>query len=247
MRIDRILANSGYGTRSAVREMIRDGRVHFSGSIIRDPSFNIEISDATDIRIDEIDVKPSRYIYICMYKPEKYLTAMEDKRLSTIGELIPEEYIFKGVSPVGRLDYNTTGVLLLTNNGTLSHRLTSPKWHIDKNYLVTYSGPPLSQDVCVLFAKGMTLREENHEPVKLAPANLALLDNNMCRLTLTEGKSHQVKRMLAACGRSVTSLHRESVGCISLSPDQEPGSLRIINEDEIEDLLHQVNLDPTNR
>ncbi len=247
MRLDRILANSGYGTRSAVRDMIRDGRVCFSGTIIRDPAYNIDESQTGNIRIDETQAKTSQYIYLCMNKPENYLTAMQDKRLATIGDLISIEYVYKGVSPVGRLDYNTTGVLLLTNNGTLSHRLTSPKWHIEKKYLVSYSGPQLSPDICASFAAGITLREDNHEPVKLSPAKLELLENNTCRLTLTEGKSHQVKRMLAAYGRSVTALHRESIGCISLLPDQKTGSMRILDEDEINNLLREVNLGDTTK
>jgi len=227
--------------------MIRDGRVRIFGSIIRDPAYNIDESKTIDIRIDETLAKTSQYIYLCMNKPENCLTAMQDKRLATIGDLIPMEYVFKGVSPVGRLDYNTTGVLLLTNNGTLSHRLTNPKWHIEKKYLVTYSGPQMSPDICASFAEGVTLREDNHEPVKLLPAKLELFENNLCRLTLTEGKSHQVKRMLAAYGRSVTALHRESIGCITLLPDQETGSMRILDEDEIGNLLRKVSLGDTNK
>lgn len=245
MRIDRLLANSGYGTRSQIRELIREGHVSLHGTAILDPSFSVGDDVLSSIRLDGAPVSSSRYLYICLHKPAEYLTALEDKRLPTIADLIPQELLFKGLTPVGRLDYHTTGLLLLTNNGTLSHRLTSPKWHIEKTYLVTYDGEPLKKEDVLLFASGMTLAEPSHEIEKLAPAQLALLSDHTCRLTITEGKTHQVKRMLAAVSRSVTALHRESIGGITLENGPESGNWRSLTADEINMLFTATKLNGT--
>ena len=245
MRLDRILANSGYGTRSQIKDLIRAGRVRFQGEIVYDASLSIKDDQASLILLDGAPVVSLRYLYIALNKPRRYLTALEDSRLPTIADLIPGELIFKGLAPVGRLDFNTTGLLLLTNNGTLSHRLTSPKWHVDKTYLVTYSGEPLTQEVCRLFAEGMTLCEPDHESVRLAPARLEPAANDTCRLTLTEGKTHQVKRMIAAVGRSVTALHRESIGGITLENGPESGQYRNLTDHEIDLLFEAAELTGT--
>ena len=245
MRIDRVLANSGYGTRSQIRDLIRGGRVRFKGEIISDPAFSIKEEQADQITLDGAEISSSRFLYISLNKPVGYLTALEDSRLPTIAELIPQELLFKGLAPVGRLDFNTSGLLLLTNNGTLAHRLTSPKWHVDKTYLVTYSGLPLTEEDCKLFAAGMTLEEPDHERVHLAPARLELASENTCRLTLTEGKTHQVKRMIAAVSRSVTALHRESVGGITLENGPECGLFRQLTAKEVDILFAAAKLSGT--
>jgi len=245
MRMDRLLANSGYGTRSQIRELIRSGRVSLHGVVIVDPSFSVEEAQKPEIQLDGSPVQSSRYLYVCLHKPSGYLTALEDKRLPTIADLLPQELLFKGLTPVGRLDYHTTGLLLLTNNGTLSHRLTSPKWHIEKTYLVTYDGDPLTEDVRRLFASGMTLSENPGEIEKLAPAVLELLSGSTCRITITEGKTHQVKRMLAAVSRSVTALHRESVGGITLLHGPASGEIRSLTQEEILSLFDAAKMTGT--
>jgi len=247
MRIDRLLANSGYGTRSQIKDMVRGGRVRFKGEIVSNAGLSIKDDQISLISLDSVPVAPSRYLYIALYKPSGYLTALEDSRLPTIADLIPQQLLYKGLAPVGRLDYNTTGLLLLTNNGTLAHRLTSPKWHVEKTYLVTYSGAPLTEEICRLFAEGMTLYEPDHESEKLAPAKLVLCSNNTCRLTLTEGKTHQVKRMIAAADRSVTALHRESTAGITLAQGPESGLYRNLTDSEIDILFAATELAGTPR
>jgi 16S rRNA pseudouridine516 synthase len=244
MRIDRLLANSGYGTRSEIREIIRDGRVCLSGVPVKDPSVSVE-ENSSRITIDGTLMTVTRYLYAALYKPEGCLTALEDSRLPTIAQYIPPELLGKGIAPVGRLDYNTSGLLLMTNNGMLSHRLTGPKWHVGKIYLVTYTGEPLTGSEIRLFADGMTLREAGHEPEPLAPAKLEPVSDTRCRLMLTEGKTHQVKRMLAAVGRSVTALHRESIGGITLPETQNPGEFRMLEDREIDMLLRAARLEGT--
>lgn len=227
--------------------MIRAGRVSLEGVSLRDPAVSIRDDQTSLLVVDGAQAMTSRYLYVVLHKPAGYLTALEDSRLHTVAELLPKELLYKGLAPVGRLDYNTTGFLLLTNNGTLSHRLTSPKWHVEKTYLVTYDGEPLTDEECRLFASGMTLNEENHESVTLAPALLVLRDDNTCLLTLTEGKTHQVKRMIAAVSRSVTALHRESVGGISLENGPELGQYRNLTPEEIDILFTAVKMEGTEK
>ncbi len=240
-----MLANSGYGTRSQVRDLIRSGRVFFHGEPVYDSALSINDDQSSFVVLDGSPIVSSRFLYIALNKPAGYLTALLDSRLPTIAEFITKEQLFKGLSPVGRLDFNTTGLLLLTNNGTLSHRLTSPKWHIDKTYRVTYTGEPLTEDICSLFESGMTLLEPNHEPVKLAGAKLILSSPDTCLLTLTEGKSHQVKRMIASVGRSVTALDRVSVGGITYKDGPEIGQTRSLTDDEIDLLFTKCGLEGT--
>lgn len=246
MRLDRLLANSGYGTRSEIRELIRGGRVCLSGVPVKDPSVSVEENSAR-ITVDGIQMSVTRYLYAALNKPEGCLTALQDSRLPTIAQFIPRDLLGKGLSPVGRLDYNTSGLLLLTNNGQLSHRLTGPKWHVEKIYLVTYTGEPLTDRETLLFAEGMTLREAGHEPEHLASARLERVSDTLCRLTLTEGKTHQVKRMLAAVNRSVTALHRESIGGITLSGTQASGEIRMLDKKETDILFRAARLEGTPR
>ncbi len=239
MRLDRLLSNSGYGTRSEVRDLIRSGRIEVNGQAAKDPSVNVDTGKGDVVSLDRAPVRLSRYLYIALYKPDGYLTALEDKRLPTVADLLPQEFLFQGVSPVGRLDFHTTGLLLLTNDGTLSHRLTSPKWHADKVYRVTYEGDPIGAEEIQLFRSGMSLCDKETTPELLAPASVEILDSITCLLTLTEGKTHQVKRMFAAVRRPVIALHRESVGGILLREDQKPGEWRQLDEVEIR-RLYQV-------
>lgn len=236
MRADKILANSGYGTRNEVKELFRQGRVALRGVTLRDAGASLSEEDTASLTLDGEPVLASTYLYFLLNKPDGYLTAMSDDRLPCVGDLLPPQLKTKKISPVGRLDFHTTGALLLTNDGELSHRLTSPKWHQEKVYLVTYSGEPLTEKEVELFASGMTLREAGHAPEKLKPAKLTLLPDQQCRLTLTEGKTHQVKRMLAATGRSVELLHRERMGTLVLKPDQQLGEMIALTPDEVTEL-----------
>jgi 16S rRNA pseudouridine516 synthase len=162
---------------------------------------------------------------------------MEDSRLPTIADHIPKELLGKGISPVGRLDYHTTGVLLITNDGELSHRLSGPKWHVPKSYIVTYSGQPLGSHEAELFAKGLVLLDIPGAKTVLSPATLEIIGANTCRLILYEGKTHQVKRMLAAVNRAVETLHREEYAGVRILEDQSPGGIRNLSPEELTGLL----------
>jgi len=233
MRLDRLLANSGYGTRSQVKDLLRAGHVRLDSEVIKDPGIAVSETDAARITVNDEPISASKYLYYVLNKPDACITAMEDSHNPCVGDLLPTVLRSKKLSPVGRLDFHTTGVLLITNDGELSHRLTGPKWHAPKVYLVTYEGKSLDDDDVALFQKGLVIHENGKPNTVFKPATLELLSETQCRLTLYEGKTHQVKRMLAARGRSVVLLHRESMGPIMLAPNQPLGELRRLNEEEV--------------
>lgn len=236
MRMDRILANSGCGTRTEVKKWIRSGFVSVGGQLITDPSAEIPESNLNDVSVSGRKVRCSRFLYLCLNKPDRCLTALEDTRLRTVREFIPVHLLGKGIAPVGRLDYHTTGILLFTNDGELNHRLSSPKHHVPKSYTVRFSGPPIDPETVSLIASGMVLRDQPGKKEKLSPATIVSDGPSGCHITIYEGKTHQVKRMLAATGRSVISLHRHDFAGIRLTSDQKFGQIRDLTEEEIDSL-----------
>ena len=233
-----MLANSGYGTRSEVRKLIMRGLVRVNGDIIKDIGFNVSENDKTEIGSTEVTAKT--YLYYKLDKPDGYLTAMEDKRLPTVADLIPDNLKTKKLSPVGRLDYHTTGLLIITNDGELSHRLTSPKYEVEKTYLIEYEGEPLTDEHVKIFAEGFSL-EDTGKKIELRPSVLNVFENNKCELTITEGKTHQVRRMLAKFGRSVVALRRVRIGNIFVPEDKE-GILEEFTEDELQELMTTLSI-----
>ena len=237
MRLDRLLANSGYGTRSEVRKLILKGLVTVDGQVVKDIGFNA--SESSEISIGNSQIETSSNLYFKLNKPDCVLTAMEDKRLKTVADLIPDNYKTKKLSPVGRLDYHTTGLLIITNDGELSHRLTSPKYDIEKTYLVKYDGEPFTEEHVRIFSEGFDLTDKE-EKVSLKPSKLILKDDNYCELILTEGKTHQVRRMIAKFGRSVITLKRIRIGNILVN--EEEGILEKLTEDELNGLKKLLSI-----
>lgn len=216
--------------------MIRHGSVSVNGNIIKDAGQNVSPDDSISVSGNEI--KSKKYLYFMLDKPDGVVTAVKDSHFPTVFDYIPEDLLGKKISPVGRLDFHTTGLLILTNDGELSHKLTSPQHHVSKKYLVTYSGEPLTEKEIQDAASGMTLTDMD-EPVVLKPAELQLLSDNHCYLILKEGKTHQVKRMIASWGRSVTELRRVSIGGLSLPEKSVPGTLTELTEEDIASIHNQ--------
>ena len=238
MRLDKMLANSGYGTRSEVRKLITRGLVRVNGNGVKDIAYSVFENDKTEIGSTEVTAKT--YLYYKLDKPDGYLTAMEDKRLPTVADLIPDNLKTKKLSPVGRLDYHTTGLLILTNDGELSHRLTSPKYEVQKTYLIKYEGEPLTDEHVKIFAEGFSL-EDTGKKIDLKPSVLNVFEDNKCELTITEGKTHQVRRMLAKFNRSVVALRRVRIGNIVVPEDKE-GILEEFTEDELQELMTALSI-----
>lgn len=235
MRLDKALASSGYGTRTEVKALISKGLVSLDGTVIKDPGFKISDDQKDLIEVAGQSATIKDKIYLLLNKPDGVLTAMEDKRLPHVGQFIPSNIINRKISPVGRLDFHTTGLLILTNDGELSHRLTSPVYGISKVYEVTYDGPVLTEAEVNEANAGITLTDQD-KPVNLHPAELKIKDGNAACLTLTEGKTHEVRRIFAHWERPVLTLKRISVGDLALGDNLAEGQIRELTEEEINGL-----------
>ena len=230
IRLDKFLADMGRGTRSQIREMAKKGRISINGQPVK----------KTDLKVDPerdavaVDGQPVAYVtheYYMLHKPAGVVTATEDNLHRTVMDLLKTAR--KDLFPVGRLDIDTEGLLLITNDGELAHQLLSPKKHVDKVYFARVAGA-LPEDAAQRMAEGMTLRDGT--PVH--PAELAIdgTDGNetLVRLTIREGKFHQVKRMFEALGCRVTYLKRLSMGPLALDPELPCGAARPLTEQEIQ-------------
>lgn len=230
-RLDKIIAATGRYSRREVKLLIRQGRVLVDGKAPRSSEEKVD-GEAASITVDGIALHYQKYTWIMLHKPAGVLSATEDGRGKTVLDLLPEELRRRNLFPVGRLDKDTEGLLLLTNEGGLAHDLLSPRHHVDKVYYARCSGP-LSQEDCWAFAEGMVLEDGT----RCLPAGLEILSSGAqseALVTLREGKFHQVKRMLAACGAPVTYLKRLKMGNLTLDPNLPPGEFRFLSEDEVE-------------
>lgn len=239
MRLDRALSNSGYGTRNDVRTLIKKRKVTVNGEVVTDPSMHI--SDNDTIEIEGADTSIKSKLYYIFDKPDEVLTAMEDKRLSNVGDFIPAEIKNLKLSPVGRLDYHTTGLLIITNDGDLSHRITSPKYEIPKVYTVTYEGKTLTEDEIKEAEEGVTLTDMD-KPVKLRPCKMEVVSEDTVNITLYEGKTHEVRRLISHFGKQVVTLRRIKIADIELPEDSVPGTLYEMTEEQISELKRLTGL-----
>lgn len=225
-RLDKIISATGKKSRREVREMVRQGRVLVDGKPA--PAADMKVDPQTAVIL--LDGEPlgyEKFTYVMLHKPAGVLTATEDRRQETVLDLLPPELRRRALSPVGRLDKDTEGLLLLTNDGQLAHRLLSPKSHVDKVYYARVDGALEPGDIAA-FAAGMTLGDE----LECLPAGLEILSPTEALVTLREGKFHQVKRMLAARGKPVLYLKRLSMGRLRLDPALAPGAWRMLTEEE---------------
>ena len=220
-RLDKLLASTGRWSRREVKELVRRGRVLADGVPARRPEDKYDPA-LTAIRVDGEAVDCAPFVYLMLHKPAGLLTATRDRRQTTVLDLLPEHLRRRGLFPVGRLDKDTTGLLLLTDDGPLAHALLSPRCHVDKVYLARVEGRVDREDAQALAA-GMVLADG----LRCLPAGLEPLgDGTECLVTLREGKYHQVKRMLAARGKPVLALKRLSMGPLLLDEGLKPGEWR---------------------
>ena len=225
MRLDKYLSEMGAGTRSELKKAVRAGRVSVNGQRAKDASIHVSAKD--EICLDGNRIVYERFVYYMMNKPAGVISATEDARERTVLDLI-EGQQRKGLFPVGRLDRDTEGLLLITNDGELAHRLLSPAHHVDKVYFARLDGP-VGETERRLFAEG--LKVDN--TFTAMPACLELLENaEEVKVTIREGKFHQIKRMFAAVGREVLYLKRLSMGPLALDGSLAPGAYRRLTEEE---------------
>lgn len=225
-RLDKLLAGTGRWSRKEVRELVRAGRVTVNGAAARKPEE--KYPPEADIRVDGEGVACGGMVYLMLHKPDGYISSTEDPRERTVLELLPEHLRRVGLFPAGRLDKDTEGLLLLTNDGALAHELLSPKKHVDKTYFVRVDGALDAQDAQAFHA-GMTLGDGT----VCQSAKLELLARpDEALVTLREGKYHQIKRMLAARGKPVVYLKRLTMGPLKLDETLEKGQWRELTPEE---------------
>ena len=234
MRLDKYLAEMGVGTRQEVKKQIRQGKAAVNGTVVKAADTKIdETSD--EVTISGRNISYVSYEYYMLNKPAGVVSATEDRRDTTVIDLIKEKKR-KDLFPVGRLDKDTEGLLLITNDGDLAHRLLAPKKHVDKVYYAKIDGMVTEEDV-KRFAEGIDIGAEEEEMTR--PAKLDIMksaEESEIRLTIHEGKFHQVKRMFLAVGKEVTYLKRERMGTLCLDENLMPGEYRLLTEEEIENV-----------
>ena len=227
MRLDRLLSELGVASRSELRNIIRQGRVSVDGAVVTTPEKRVD-TEHSKICLDGEVLRWRQFRYFLMDKPEGVLSVTEDRRQPTVLDLLPPELKRLGLFPVGRLDKDTSGLLLLTNDGDFAHRVISPKSGVEKRYRAEVAGVPNTDDVRA-FSEGIILADGTH----CLPARLEITGENVCFVTVMEGKYHQVKRMLAACGKPVIKLRRLSVGELELGESLEAGGIRELGQEDL--------------
>ncbi len=234
MRIDKFLSECGLASRKESAKTAKSGGITVNGAVERDASRHIDPERDAVCYLGRA-VEYRRFVYILLNKPEGYVSATEDKTHPFVTELLPEEYRKMGLFPVGRLDKDTLGLMILTNDGQNAHRLLSPKHHVEKEYRFSCK-VPLSPDAERIFAEGITLADG----YECKSAHLVADSDRMGgRITLTEGKYHQIKRMLGAINNRITALERIRFATITLPSELKRGEWRHLSAQEIEALLSE--------
>lgn len=232
MRLDKLLCDLGEGTRKEVTLRIRRGAVTVDGVTVTRPETKVDPETAV-LTLDGLPVVYSKYVYIMMNKAAGEICATRDPKLPTVVSRLPEKLRRRGLFPAGRLDRDAEGLLLLTNDGDAAHMLLSPARHVEKTYFVRYDGA-LAPDAETRFRNGIAIPADDGDPACVCmPAELIRAGEHEARVKVTEGRYHQVKRMIAAVGGHVTYLRRETFGPLTLDADLRPGAYRELLREEI--------------
>lgn len=230
MRIDKLLAHTGFGTRNDVKRLLKKKCVTVDNKVITKSNIHVD-PNKQSIAVHGEKVNYQKYIYLLLHKPKDYVSATVDYQDKTVVDLIPKQYRHFNVSPVGRLDKDTEGLMLLTNDGELNHRLTSPKYEIFKTYFAEVDGK-VTEDHIQLFQDGIVL--DDGYKTKKAYLEIVKSDSlSEVKLSISEGKFHQVKRMFLALGMEVMYLKRLTIGELKLDESLEIGQVRLLNDEEL--------------
>ncbi|MBF2480753.1 rRNA pseudouridine synthase [Listeria seeligeri] len=227
MRLDKLLSHTGFGSRREVKPLLKSGSVVVNGVIQKDSKLQVN-PEKDQITVHGNPVVYQEFVYFMLHKPQNVVSATEDNLSETVIDLLAQEDTLTNPFPVGRLDKDTEGLLIITNDGTLAHNLLSPKKHIDKTYYAKIEGDVTAADV-EAFRTGITL----DDGYTCKPAHLEIMTPNEIKVTIQEGKFHQVKRMFAATGKTVTYLKRISMGKLMLDESLGLGEYRPLTEDEL--------------
>lgn len=225
-RLDKLIAAQGMLSRREVKILASHGRITVGGAVVRDLSGKVDPRSSA-ICVDGVPLLVRERLVLMLNKPAGYVSSTDDGDGRTVLELIPEELRRRGMFPAGRLDKDTTGLMILTDDGQLAHRILAPRRHVKKKYVVTLDREP-TVEMAMRFSEGIGLSEGVTKP-----AALEILDDRRALVVLTEGRYHQIKRMFSACGATVVALHRVAMGDLSLPDDLAVGQVRELTDAEL--------------
>jgi 16S rRNA pseudouridine516 synthase len=225
-RIDKVISNQTCYSRKDIKEMIRKKRICVNGLIISNSDFKVDVL-VDEILVDGKEIKVKKNVYLMLNKPKGYISATSDNNMSTVLDLVPKEYLHRDLFPAGRLDKDTTGLMIITDDGVFAHNILSPQKHVRKTYYVVID-IPLTDDMVKGFEKGVILNDGECKSAKLK-----ILSENDGIVTLTEGRYHQIKRMFGCYGAKVVELHRVGMGNFNLPDDLKLGECREFTEEEL--------------
>lgn len=228
MRIDKFLANKAIGSRKEVHKLLGSGVVTVNGTVVRDKAFSVN-PDTDEIAVNGEIIGGRQQYYVKLHKPAGYICAVEDASAPTVMEILPPEFLTMKVHPVGRLDKDTEGLLLLTNDGVWGHKIINGRKKVQKVYHATYEGT-LTEEGLQRIREGIVLGDGT----QCKPVTIESVGPQTVALTIEEGKYHQVKRMIGAAGGTVTYLKRLSIGPLTLDGVAEPGQFAFLSDEEME-------------
>ncbi|MBQ9067044.1 MAG: rRNA pseudouridine synthase [Clostridia bacterium] len=226
MRLDKLMASQGLGSRADCKKWIRKKQVTVNGAVVTDPGIAVD-PEADTVVVSGQTVRYQEHLYLMLNKPLGVVSATEDRDAVTVVDLVPPELSRDGLFPAGRLDADTTGFILLTDDGEFAHRILSPKNHIFKTYVATLKAPVRDSDLQEL-REGIRLSDGT----RCLPAEVSVLDPHTVQIRICEGKYHQIRRMFAAAGNRVLALTRTAMGTLPLDPSLAPGACRELTEEE---------------
>ena len=228
-RIDKVIVSQTEYSRKEVKELIKQKRVLVNDKMIYKSDFKVD-SEKDIIMIDNVEIKIKKHIYLMLNKPKGYISATEDKNMPTVLELVPKEFLHRNLFPAGRLDKDTTGLMLITDDGEFAHSILSPKKHVKKIYNVKLD-IPVNQEMVEGFKNGVMLNDG-----ECKTANLEITGIDTCVVTLIEGRYHQIKRMFGCFGAKVIELQRIGMGEFKLPNDLKSGACREFSEEELKEI-----------
>lgn len=225
-RVDKIIATQTEYSRKDVKKLVAQKKVSVNGEIISASDMKVE-PETAEITINGARINIKNYVYLVLHKPKGYISATEDRKMRTVLDLVPQEYSHRELFPAGRLDKDTTGLMIITDDGSFVHNILAPKKHVKKTYEVTLD-IPANDEMIKAFAEGVMLNDG-----KCKPALMEITGENTAKVTLTEGRYHQIKRMFGCFGAKVIELHRIQIGNFVLPDDLKIGECRELTEEEL--------------
>ena len=243
IRIDKFLADFGLGSRKEVRKYLKQERVTVNDKVIKTPSFHVNPREDI-VKVDDTVIQYKDNVYYMLNKPSGYITATTDESMPTVMEFFIEEPYFSKLFPVGRLDIDTEGLLIVTTDGQLAHRLAHPKWNIEKEYYAVVKGDVSNIDFSRFEKEGILLKKDKYrtKPFKVKVLSTSP-EKSEILITVTEGKYHIVKKIMEELGHPVLYLKRVRIGSLKLDESLEAGEFRELTEEELKKLKKEINLE----